>query len=76
MLSADTILILAVLAAVWLSLRSDIRALTAELRRSNGDPATERDLEFDRALAAVTRAVSEPVSPRDLLRETHAQPSA
>jgi hypothetical protein len=72
-LSAEFLITLAAIAAAWLSLRSDIRALTAELRRQNGEP--DRDLEFDKALAAVTRAISEPVSPRDLLKETNASPS-
>ena len=73
--SAEFLITLAALAAVWLSLRSDIRALTAELRKINGDPADKRDLEFDLALASVTRAMGEPVSPRDLLREPHGTPS-
>jgi len=65
--SAEFLILFAALAAAWLSLRADIRALTAELRRHEGDP--DRDIEFDRALEAVSRAVSQPVSPRDLLQE-------
>lgn len=67
--SVEFFIILAALAAMWLSLRADIRALTAELRRLEGDP--DRDIEFDKALAAVSRAIGEPVSPRELVRESH-----
>ena len=66
--SPEFFIVLAALAACWLSLRSDIRALTAELRALEGHPDKQQaDLEFERALAAVTRTIKEPVSPREVL---------
>ena len=68
--SSEFLIICCLIAVVWLSLRHDIRALTRELRQINGDPMLrDRDIEFNEALAKVSRVMQEPVNPRDLLEQ-------
>lgn len=64
--TADTLVILAAIAAAWLSIRQGQRDIIAEIRRVEG-LANEDDLQWQRAQDAVADILKQPISPRELL---------